>query len=100
VKLIGHPVQTAQARRGRSIPRFAGLTALSMSNRFPGNGLYNFYCASSCLPCTMLGSGPAGRHGPLYPAMGGTGHLPVQEHDKIYLVVVFFSHFYLYELSS
>jgi len=31
MKLPGHPVRTGQARRGRSIPRFAGLTALSPS---------------------------------------------------------------------
>jgi len=35
VKLPGHPVRTRQAHGGRSIPRFAGLTALSMSNGFP-----------------------------------------------------------------
>jgi hypothetical protein len=54
VKLIDPPVQTGQARRGRSIPRFEGLTA--------GNGLCNLYCASSCLPA---GRDPArlSRHG-------------------------------------
>ena len=38
MKLTGHPVQTGQARRGRSTE----LTTLSMSNGLPGNGI-SFY---------------------------------------------------------
>ena len=36
VKLAADPVRAGQARRGVSIPRFAGLTALSMPNGLPG----------------------------------------------------------------
>jgi hypothetical protein len=39
VKHFGHPARTGQARRGRSIPRFARLTALSMSNGLPGHAV-------------------------------------------------------------
>jgi hypothetical protein len=39
---------------------------------------FSSYCAPSCLPCTMLGSGPAGRQGPRLSRFGGTGHVPAK----------------------
>jgi len=39
VKLAADPARTGQARRGLSIPRFAGLTALSMWNGLSGHAV-------------------------------------------------------------
>ena len=66
MKLTGHPVQTGQARRGRSTE----LTALSMSNGLPGNGI-SFHIVP--LPACRQAGTP-----PVYPAMGGTGRFPAK----------------------
>jgi len=65
MKLHAHPVRTGQARRGRSIPRFAGLTALSRSNGLPGHarGEQNVSKGSSVHVAPL----------PPYPALAGGG---------------------------
>ena len=84
MKPPGHPVRTGQARRGRSILRFAGLTALSPSI---DSRLELVERLVEELPGTRSGERKASKRNillivPLDPACkaGLTGHQPAENH--------------------